>query len=564
MVVLVAGLVIWRVADPPSTGGSAVAGGIPTGAASASPSSDDNTDSEGTGSTADSGTEQSGTGESNTTESNTAESNTGDAGTSETAPTRTAPATGTTPSGILRVGLENLPSGTDPATDTDFAGIIWRQIFDTLTTYRGAKPTAAPDLAESWQPTNDAKQWTFRIADGHTFSDSAAVTGKAICANFDFWNTRKRPDQDKYFNWQYYFGGFAGDSSALYRSCAADGDSVVLTFARPLPALPDILAQTSFSIHSPDSLGRVKPVGSGAFTWVAGTTDRVTLRAADGGQAHSRTLEFVAVPDQVAMVQAVRNGEAQLAYTSHLQPDIRDVKLEPDYADQLVSLNLYGSHGALADDAVRRAVVAAIDRTALARVADDSVATSVLPEVFGAPKAQFPRTSPAAAKSALKGKKLTLTLAVRGNSQLEPKMAEVVVNELQKVGVTVKQKKYTDLSEYYQGIGDGSYDLSFGQMGGYMGDIGDYLTVYQPPGPYGAVLPAKTKGALAAAVKKALDQPSYQARRKASTAVLSDLLEQNAVIPLVSTGGGWLVGKGITGFERAAFGAVALASVTAD
>lgn len=82
----------------------------------------------------------------------------------------------------LTVGLSYLPTDPDPAIGSDGTpAIVWRQVFDTLTTYTATSPNPVPALATSWQATDSARKWTFKIAAGKKFQDGSAVTAKAIC-----------------------------------------------------------------------------------------------------------------------------------------------------------------------------------------------------------------------------------------------------------------------------------------------------------------------------------------------------------------------------------------------
>ncbi len=280
---LVAGLVIWRVADPPTSAGSPVAGA--TDQLPPTPATLSATDTSTTGtSTTDTSTTDTSTSDTSTSDTSTSDTSTSDTSSTDTSSTdtstsdssttdgpttdsQTGPPTSTSgqssgaaTSGVLKIGLTSLPTTTDPATDSGVTPVIWHQVFDTMTTYRGSSATPAPDLATSWVSASSGKVWTFRIVAGKKFHDGVPVTAKAVCDNFNFWNSVKGDAQPEYYNWTYYFRGFAGQPGALFISCKDAGASAVLTFARSMPALPDILTLESFGIHSPSSLAARKPV----------------------------------------------------------------------------------------------------------------------------------------------------------------------------------------------------------------------------------------------------------------------------------------------------------------
>jgi len=509
--------------------------------------------------TTDSPTSDTPTSGSQTTDSPTSESQTGPLSSTS------GQSSGVATPGVLKVGLTSLPTTTDPATDSGVTSVIWHQVFDTLTTYRGSSATPAPDLATSWESASNGKVWTFRIVSGKKFHDGVPVTAKAVCDNFNFWNTVKGNAQAEYYNWTYYFRGFAGQPGALFTSCKDAGTSAVLTFANSMPALPDILTLQTFGIHSPSSLAARKPVGSGPYQWVSASPTTVVLRASGPGSGRTATLQFLQIADPAALAPAVRNGQIQLSYRRGVpQGADAGVTVEPPLGDLQVSLNLYGGHGPLADDKVRAAVVGAVDRTAIARAVRSEPASSVLPAIFGGPRPPFSAPNPAAASSVLKGNGVVLTMGVRsfGSSRAEPTIARLISAQLVKVGVTVKTKMYNSVSSYYDEIQAGKIDLSIGQVQAYMGDRGDFVSVYAPNAVFGWVLPKNTRGALGNQIAQALSRPENEARQAASSAALTELLSQNAVLPLFTTGGTWLVGSGVDGFRPAPFDTARLDTVS--
>lgn len=600
---LVTGLVIWRVSDPPTSAGAPVAGA--TSQLAPTPPTPATTDTTGTSgidtSTPDSSTTDTSTTETTTTDTSTTDTTTTDTSTTDTSTTdrsttdtsttdtsetsssdtsttdnsppdtSTSPPTptrgntaGVAPSDTLKVGLSYLPTTTDPATDTGGTSIVWTQLFDSLTTYRGTRTTPAGNLAAGWQSADSSKVWTFRIVAGRKFHDGVPVTAKAVCDNFAFWNSVRGSAQSDYYNWAYFFGGFAGQPNALFKSCTAGAGSIVLTLAKPIPALPDILSQSSFGIHSPASMAAKKPVGSGPYQWVSGSSRSVILRATGSASAKTKNLQFLEIGDPVARATAIRNGEVQLTYGVSPPPaGAAAGTAQSAPADLLASLNLYGGRGPLADDKVRAAVVAGIDRNALAGAAHLEPATSVLPALFGGPRPTLPATDPVAATAVLKGKGVVLTIGVRGfgSSGTEPALAKLISAQLVKVGVTVKTKSYNSVSSYYDDIQAGKLDLSVGQVQAYMGDRGDYLSVYAPTATFGWVLPKNTRAAVGNQITQALSLQENDARQAASSAVLTELLSQNAVLPLFSTGGTWLIADGVHGFQPALFKADRLDSV---
>ncbi|HSK14800.1 MAG TPA: ABC transporter substrate-binding protein [Gaiellaceae bacterium] len=217
------------------------------------------------------------------------------------------------------------------------------QIFEGLVTLSEGGTDIEPDLAESWEASDDGLQWTFNLRDGVTFHDGEPFNAEAVCFNFDRWynftGTLQNPSASYY--WQTVFGGFAepeegSPESSLYESCDAIDDlTVQLNLTSPSASFLGALALTNFTIASPAALqefgadegevddegvfrptgtyGTEHPTGTGPFkfdSWTRG--DRLTLVRNDdywGEPAHLDTLIFRPIPDNAARLQALQAGD---------------------------------------------------------------------------------------------------------------------------------------------------------------------------------------------------------------------------------------------------------------
>lgn len=586
---LVAGLVIWRVSDPPSTTGSPVAGTAqqtppidPTAGTdttdtdtSSTETTDTDTSPTDTGSTETGSTDTGPTQSTDTSSTDTSSTSTGSTDTSSTDTSSTdtsststgSPSTGSTGSGNLVVGLASLPSDADPAVgSTGSEAVLWRQVFDTLTGYRGTSIAAQPGLATSWAASADAREWTFIIAAGRKFHDGTPVTTAAVCANFQSWYTATGTRASDLFDWNFYFGGVKGQPNTVYRSCTASGASAVMTFSRPMPALPDIVSATSFGIHSPSSLTSRTPVGSGSYRWVSGDTQSVQL-AGFGPGMQGRKLSFRTIGDPAAAAAAVRNGEVGLYYNPGPDPgpDTDGISVQPNYADRVVTLHLHADHGALADKTVREAVFTAIDRKTVNRPIGAEPARSVLPGLYGGPALSIPASDPVKAKNLLQGKKITLTMAVRqfgSGAAANVRVGQLVQAQLAEAGITVKLQAITSVNDYYDKTITAAIDLSIDPALAYIADLGDYVSNYLPGAQYHVVVPKALGPAFDAAIEKVVQNPDYAERQRAGLGVLQQLVADREALPMYSYGGQWFVGSRVAGFEPVVFNQVRFDRVT--
>ncbi|MGI8417455.1 MAG: ABC transporter substrate-binding protein [Nakamurella sp.] len=467
----------------------------------------------------------------------------------------------------LTVGLSYLPADPDPAVGSDGTpAILWRQVFDTLTTYTGKSTKPVADLATSWQSSNTAKQWTFKIAAGKKFHDGSAVTAKAVCDNYDFWNSATGEKQQQLGDWGYFFYGFKGQPSDRYSSCKASGDSAVMTFSKPMPSLPDIVSQITFSIHSPASLRGTKPVGSGPYKWVSGTEQRVQLAAVAPGITPKITM--LAISDPHAGASVVASGAVDLYYS--LSPDRPAVQsgatIAAPPADHLATIDLLGAKGPLADATTRTAILSALDTGKITKILGADLTKSALPGVFNGPPLAVPVFNAAAAKKLLQGKKIgTLVMELRGGDAFtagDQQIGQLIKAQLAAVGVTLKLVVAPSVSAYYTAIQDGKSDLWVARIQAYSGDLVEIADAYAQGAVYQAAVPAASKAAFDTKMNAALDGPDPQARSSLSVALLSQLVAEHSVLPLFSYGGSWVVSDAVSGFRTTAFNQVQLQGVT--
>jgi peptide/nickel transport system substrate-binding protein len=69
---------------------------------------------------------------------------------------------------------------------SSFQGHIWGHVSDKLV-YVDADGKVSPWIAESWEQSSDATQFTLHLKKGVTFSDGTALDASAVVANLDIW-----------------------------------------------------------------------------------------------------------------------------------------------------------------------------------------------------------------------------------------------------------------------------------------------------------------------------------------------------------------------------------------
>jgi peptide/nickel transport system substrate-binding protein len=87
--------------------------------------------------------------------------------------------------GILRVGSPPPPTSVEPVTMYDGSAIAIVQLVAEYLIWLDNDFTLVPKLAESWEPADGGKRWTFKLRQGVTFSDGTPLDAAAVKASFD-------------------------------------------------------------------------------------------------------------------------------------------------------------------------------------------------------------------------------------------------------------------------------------------------------------------------------------------------------------------------------------------
>src|SRR5690606_6592123 len=117
-------------------------------------------------------------------------------------------------------------------------------------------------LAESWEPSDDAKEFTFKLRQGITFHDGEPFNAEAVKAAFD--NTL----QDDSLKRHAYFNSFIESIEVI------DGCTVRFIAPEPFAAMIASLAHRAGGVPSPAALEKygedfgINPVGTGPFRFV--------------------------------------------------------------------------------------------------------------------------------------------------------------------------------------------------------------------------------------------------------------------------------------------------------
>jgi glutathione transport system substrate-binding protein len=169
-------------------------------------------------------------------------------------------------------------------------------------------------LAESWQPSADAKEFTFKLKKGVKFHDGTPFNADAVKQTFD-----RVLANDAKLKRHGYFGAVIDHAEVV------DDGTVKLVTKQPFAALVATIAHPAGGIPSPAAFNKygqdfgIHPVGTGPFKftdWARG--DRITLDAnpdywsKEIGPAVSKLI-IKGIAEPSALGIAVQSGDAQYA-----------------------------------------------------------------------------------------------------------------------------------------------------------------------------------------------------------------------------------------------------------
>ncbi|MDO3408403.1 ABC transporter substrate-binding protein [Saccharibacillus sp. CPCC 101409] len=244
--------------------------------------------------------------------------------------------------GTLVVGRGGDSAALDPAIVTDGESIkIAQQVFDPLLAYKSGTTEVEGALAESWEISDDALTYTFKLRQGVKFHDGTDFNADAVVFNFNRWSDPNSKFKFEGDSFDYYDSMFGPDGSRVIKSVEAkDESTVVITLNQPQAPFLQNLAMPAFSIASPAAVEKSgadfksNPVGTGPFVFKEWKrSDSITLdKNPDYWQEGLPKLDKVivrSIPDNTARFNALQNGEIDLM--EDLSPDdLATLESNPD------------------------------------------------------------------------------------------------------------------------------------------------------------------------------------------------------------------------------------------
>jgi peptide/nickel transport system substrate-binding protein len=322
-----------------------------------------------------------------------------------------ASAAGTT----LNVGMASADAGKlDPhltATTPDKAVLGW--MFNGLVRFQPGQASPEfiePDLAESWESSDDGLVWTFHLRDGvQCHHGYGPLTAEDIVYSLE-----RAADPDR--------SSFSSDFAAFEKVEALDDKTVQITLANVIPSVLGVLtAYHGGNIvckAAAEELGdqfNTKPIGTGPFMFEEYKPQQsVTLVANPDYFRGAPKLERIVynyIPSDASRDLAFESGELDLVYGKQDQTWIDRMSSNPDVIvdvmepAELSNIHLNITKPPLDDIRVRQAVAYAVDRDAMVKFRGEKAtrpAISMVPQGYlGTIDVGLPEYDPDKAKALL-------------------------------------------------------------------------------------------------------------------------------------------------------------------
>jgi len=348
----------------------------------------------------------------------------------------------------LVVGVPDNLTGLDPADLNDnLSQSAARLMFEGLYML-DEHMKLRPQLAESYEASEDAKEFIFHLRKGVTFHDGTPFNAAAVKFSFD-----RAGNPENHLKRQSLY-------VMIDHTDVVDDNTVKMALKYPFGAFVNNIAHPGALIVNPKSVQEFgkevtrHPSGTGPYQFVSWTADTLKMKKNEHywkpGLPKVDTITYRSVPENGARIAMLQAGEAQFIYP--VPPEmIKAVQNsptitvfdEPSILERYVALN--NMRKPFDDPRVRQALNYAVDKQAYLKVVFSGHADpldSTMPPLLGfyAKQGAWPY-DPAKAKALLaeagypNGFETTLT---GGSSTLIQRGMQFVQQQLAAVGVTVK------------------------------------------------------------------------------------------------------------------------------
>lgn len=259
----------------------------------------------------------------------------------------------------LKVGVTSFADTLEP-TEQYFSWVITRYgVGESLTRF-DENGELKPQLAESWEISNDKLTWTFKIRDNVKFSNGNPLTAEAVKKSLErtFAKTKRAEGFFKYTNME------------------AEGQTLKITTATPMFTLANALADPLFLVIDTtavtDDIITKGPIATGPYKFTEFKPGQYTVVEKNelywNGTPKLDKVIFKDINDQNTRALSLKSGEIDIAYNLKVTNKADFEGVNDIVVQNLKSLRstyaFMNQNGDLKDKALRQAVIRALDKKA--------------------------------------------------------------------------------------------------------------------------------------------------------------------------------------------------------
>lgn len=210
---------------------------------------------------------------------------------------------------VLIIAIGTSPTRLDPLMTTIGDEYIYDNlVFNGLTRMR-ADLTVVPDLAESWNYSEDLKQWTFHLRRGVKFHNGREMVAEDVTAMFKrlLDPATAAPSRSNY--------------TMIARVASPDPYTVVFDLSYAYGGFADIMSDRQVKIVPRDLVAQLptRPIGTGPFMFKSYTpNDRMVLAKNpdyfEAGLPKLEGVELRIIPEMSVKVSALRAGDIDIVW----------------------------------------------------------------------------------------------------------------------------------------------------------------------------------------------------------------------------------------------------------
>lgn len=448
-------------------------------------------------------------------------------------------------SDILRIGMAFPPTaGMSPFSD-DAIRITRTGAGETLVAL-DSDGEPAPVLAESWEEADDTTL-TLTLRDDVTFHDGTALTAEHAAEALEY-ATQASPEPRAL-------------SGVELEAAAVDERTLELTTAEPDPILLHRLSSPELVILAPlayeDDPASPDPVGAGTGPYALDEVDGSSTAALSanpdywGGEPAAEGVEVRFIQEAASRTGALRAGEVDVIDTVPVAQleSITDAEIVDIELPRTAHLHLNTDSGVFADAGMRAAAREAVDIDAIAEgvyegqvLAAEGIFGPASPWVADRPEREFAEAGDVDGEA--------ITLATYDDRPELPEIASAIAEDLRAAGfeVDVEVQEYSTLEtdllagEFDAVIGTRSYAL----------DTADPVTYlasdWTCDGGYN--LSHLCDADIDAVIGDAVAETDVEERNAAALDIEAQILQLDAVVPLVHERARLGVAPGVTGLAE--------------